>query len=92
VTVALTTTGSPLDNEITNSLEKRQNEKDKFEDELLKHFDKEKMRIVELQELIRSPSLMNANTDSEAALSELSKIEKKYKMALEKIESFRAYE
>jgi hypothetical protein len=92
VTVALTTTGSPLDNDITNSLEKRQNEKDKFEDELLKHFDKEKMRIVELQELIRSPSLMNANTDSEAALSELSKIEKKYKMALEKIESFRAYE
>lgn len=42
--------------------------------------------------MIKSPSLLSANTESETALGELTKIKTKFQKSLDKIETYRGYE
>jgi len=42
--------------------------------------------------MIKSPSLLSANTEPETALGELTKIKTKFQKSLDKIETYRGYE
>jgi hypothetical protein len=69
---------SELEKDVNAAVEKKNSQMEQWQVTLLDSFELEKTKIMNLQDLIKSPQLLSATTETETALSELSKIKSKY--------------